>query len=179
MALPVLAVGGPPGGGKSTAGRGVATARKLTYHAAGDLFRAEAARRGMDLESFSHFAEAHPEVDTSIDEEMATLARPGVVLDGRIQGPLLRRRRVPVIVILITASEDVRVQRVAMRDHQTVEEARRRIRERAQSERARYLAEYDIDLDTETGDLTIDSTHLAPDEVRDQILAFLARRPEA
>ena len=179
MALPVLAVGGPPGSGKSTAGRAVADARKLTYHAAGDLFRAEAARRGMDLETFSHYAEAHPEVDRTIDEEMATLARPGVVLDGRIQGTLLRRRQVPVIAILITADEEVRARRAANRDHQTLDEARRRVRERAQSERDRYRQLYDIDLDAETGDLAIDSSHLAPDQVRDQILAFLAVRQGA
>ncbi len=179
MALPVLTVGGPPGGGKSTAARAVANARKLSYHAAGDLFRAEAARHGMDLEAFSHYAEAHPEVDRAIDEEMATLARPGVVLDGRIQGPLLRRRRVPVIAILITAEEEVRVQRVASRDHQPLEEARRRLRERARSERDRYVKLYDIDLDAEVGDLAIDSTRLAADEVRDRILAFLAMREGA
>ncbi len=169
----VVAVGGPPGSGKSTAGRAVARAQGLVYHAAGDLFRAEAAHHGMDLEAFSHYAEAHPEVDRRVDETMSELARPGVLLDGRIQGPLLRRRGVPVHSIVITALYEVRVARIAGRDHRAPEDAARRIRERAESERARYLAEYGIDLETEPADLVVDSTELDADAVRERLLEFL------
>ncbi len=176
MPSAVVAVGGPPGGGKSTAGRSVARALGLEYRSAGDLFRAEAARHLLDLEAFSHFAETHPEVDRGVDEAMARLARPGVLLDGRIQGPLLRRRGVPVVAIVITAREDVRIRRVASRDRQPLDEAGRRLRERAASERARYLAEYGIDLDREVGDLTIDSSDLSPAEVHDRLIAFLGER---
>ena len=172
----VVAVGGPPGGGKSTAGRAVAQTLHLDYRSAGELFRSAAAASRMDLEAFSHYAEAHPEVDRTVDEAMAALARPGVLLDGRIQGPLLRRRGVPVRSIVITAREEVRIRRVAARDGQPLDEAGRRLRDRAASERARYLAEYGIDLDREPGDLTIDTSELPPSVVHDRIVAFLAER---
>lgn len=154
-------------------GRAVARALSLEYLSAGTLFREEAAQRGMDVEQFNRFAEAHPEVDRSLDEAMRARARPGMLLDGRIQGPMLRRAGVQVRSIVITALEDVRVRRVARRDGQSVEEACRRVRERAQSERRRYLDEYGIDLDAFPADLTVDSSELSIEEVTDEVLHFL------
>jgi CMP/dCMP kinase len=173
----VVAIGGPPGGGKSTAGRKVVTALGLEYRSAGDVFRAEAAARQMDVEAFGRYAETHPEIDRSLDETMQGLARPGVLLDGRIQGALCRRRGVPVYSIVVTAAEDERARRVAARDGQSVDEARQRIRERAESERRRYRALYGIDVDTETGDLAIDSTALSADRVAATIVQFLRPGP--
>ncbi|MEM0129486.1 MAG: AAA family ATPase [Thermoplasmata archaeon] len=176
MLRAVVAVGGPPGSGKSTAGRALAATFGLAYHSAGGLFRAEAARSGLDLEAFSRYAESHPEIDRTVDEAMARLGRPGALLDGRIQGPLLRRRGVPVYVIAITAAEDERIRRVAARDGQSLAEAARRIRQRAESERTRYRAEYGIDLDREPADLVVDTTELPPAAVHDRIAAYLRAR---
>ncbi|HYB77228.1 MAG TPA: AAA family ATPase, partial [Thermoplasmata archaeon] len=91
MIRAVLTVGGPPGGGKSTAGRLVAKSLGLEFRSAGDLFRAEARRRDMDLATFGRYAAAHPEVDRELDRTMQALATPGRLLDGRVQGPLCRR----------------------------------------------------------------------------------------
>lgn len=174
----VVCVGGPPGGGKTTAGREVARLLGLDYLSAGTLFREEAARRGLDVEAFNRFAESRPEIDRAIDEQMRARAHPGMILDGRIQGPLLQRSGMKVVTIVITAREEVRIDRVARRDRQTVAEARRRIRQRSASERARYLAEYGIDLAEETGDLTVDSSELSIEEVRERVVRFLARSPD-
>ena len=168
-----VAIGGPPGSGKSTAGRRVAAALGLDYRSAGDAFRAEAQSRGMDVEAFGRFAEAHPEIDRALDDEMQGLARPGVLLDGRIQAALCRRRGAPVYSIVVTAEESERARRVSRRDGQPLAEALRRIRERAESERERYRRFYDLDPDAETPDLKVDSTALSPDGVAAQILEFL------
>lgn len=179
MTEPVVTVSGPPGSGKSTAARKVAERRGLEYVSAGDRFRAEAARRGLDLGAFSRLAERDPTIDRSLDESMAGLARPGRLLDGRIQGALLRRRNALVRDILITAREDVRVRRLAERDHQTVEEARRLTREREASERDRYLRYYRIDVDREPADLTVDTSDRSIDEVVQIVVAFLGTAQEA
>ncbi|MGI0131095.1 MAG: (d)CMP kinase [Thermoplasmata archaeon] len=170
----VLAVGGPPGSGKSTAGRLVAGRLGLEYRSAGAQFRAEAARRGMDVEAFGRFAEAHPEVDRELDRAMQELAQPGRLLDGRIQGVLCRRNGRPVRYVVVTADEAERVRRVARRDGQSVAEATARVRAREASERARYQRFYGIDLDREPSDLTVDSTHRGPNEVAEAIVAFVA-----
>jgi predicted cytidylate kinase len=174
----VVTVGGPPGSGKSTAGRRVARELGLDYRSAGEVFRAEAKARGLDLESFGRYAEAHPEVDRELDRAMEALARPGVLLEGRIQGALCRRRGVPVIAIVITASAAERARRLAGRDRLSVEAASRAIAVREASERARYLRFYGIDVDREPADLVVDSTSQGPDEVVASVVAFLKGRGE-
>ena len=170
----VVAIGGPPGSGKSTAGRGVARALGLEYTSAGEIFRAEAAGRGLDLDAFGRYAEAHPEVDRALDERMQALARPGHLLEGRIQGPLCRRRGVPVAYVVVTAEPDERARRIAGRDGRSFELARSEIRRREASERARYTAIYGIDLDRDTADQTIDSTHRPAERVIAMIVEFLS-----
>jgi CMP/dCMP kinase len=170
----VVALGGPPGSGKSTAGRLVAARLELAYTSAGDVFRAEAARRELTVEAFGRYAEAHPEVDRELDRAMQALARPGQLLDGRIQGVLCRRAGIPVACVVVTADRDERTRRVARRDRQSEAEAADRIQQRESSERARYAAIYGIDLDREACDLTVDSTRLPPERVADAIVAFLA-----
>jgi CMP/dCMP kinase len=169
----VVAIGGPPGSGKSTAGRLVAEELHLLYRAAGDGFRAEAARRGMDLEAFGRYAEEHPEVDRELDREMQAAARPGVLLDGRIQGVLCRRAGTPVRYVVVTASEDERSRRVAQRDRISVADARQQIRAREASERARYAKYYGIDLEREVPDFVVDSTATPADVVGAAIAQFV------
>ena len=176
MIRAVVTVGGPPGSGKSTAGRLVASALGLEFRSAGDLFRAEARRRGMDLAAFGQYAATHPEVDRELDRSMQALASPGRLLDGRIQGPLCRRAGVAVYDVVVTAREDVRVQRVANRDGQSVEEARRLVREREASERDRYRRFYGIDLEQEPASLVVDSSDRPPRAVAEAILAFVRER---
>lgn len=176
MIRAVVTIAGPPGSGKSTAGRRLAEMLGLEYRSAGEIFRREARERGMTLEAFGRFAEAHPEVDRELDRAMQALARPGRLLDGRIQGPLCRRHGVPVHHIVVTASEEVRVRRVAHRDGQALETARAEVRAREASERARYQQYYDIDLERDRPDLVVDSTSQTPDEVAAVIAEFVRAR---
>jgi len=169
----VLTLGGPPGSGKSTAGRRVADALGLEFTSAGEMFRAEARRHGMDLEAFGTFAAEHPEVDRELDRRLQALAAPGRLLEGRIQGALCRRAGTPVYDVVVTAREDVRVRRVAERDHQSVEEARVKVREREAGERDRYRRFYGIDLDREPAGFVVDSSDRTPAEVADAILEFV------
>ena len=175
----VVAFGGPPGSGKSTAGRLVADALGLEYRSAGDVFRAEAKARGLDVEAFGRYAEAHPEVDRGLDGTMQSLAGPGRLLDGRIQAALCRRSGRPVFAIVVTAEEAERARRVAQRDGHSLPEALRRIRERTESERTRYRQIYDLDPEAEPADLTVDSTLVPADQVADRIVHFLKGRAEA
>lgn len=173
----LVAVTGPAGSGKSTAGRAAARELTLEYRSAGEIFRAEAARLGMDLAEFSRYAETHDGVDRSLDEAMLGLAQPGRLLEGRLIGALCRRKGIPVLYVSITAREEVRLGRLARRDHQSVEEARRLTHAREASENARYRRLYGIDLASETPDLTIDSSDLSADEVTRRLVDFVRSRP--
>jgi CMP/dCMP kinase len=173
----VATIGGPPGSGKSTAGRGAAAALQREFVSAGDLFRAEAKRRGVSLLELSKLAEADPSIDRGLDDEMVRRANPRRLLDGRITGPILKRRGVPSQYIVVTAEEKVRWERLAKRDGGTVEDVGRQTRQREASERERYLRYYGIDLGKEIPDLRVDSTGLTPEEVVRQIVEFLSDDP--
>ncbi len=168
-----ITLGGPPGGGKSTAGRALALRFGLTYVSAGEFFRAEGRARGLTVEEYSRYAQAHPEVDEALDRRVQEFARPGYLLDGRIQGPLARRRGLEVYGFIVTARPDVRAARVARRDGLGLEEAARRIAEREASELERYRRLYGIDLRSETGETTVDSSDLTPAEVVDALVRGL------
>ncbi|MFZ3356366.1 MAG: AAA family ATPase [Thermoplasmata archaeon] len=169
----VVCVGGPPGSGKSTAARKIADALALEYHSAGEIFRAEAQKQQMDLIAFSHYAEGHEEVDRAIDRTMLAQARPGRILDARLAGPLCRRESIPVHYLIVTASEGIRATRLAHRDGVPLARAQSEMQERETSEKARYLRLYGIDLTREAGDLTVDSSHLAPARVVAELIGHL------
>jgi cytidylate kinase len=148
----------------------------LSYLSVGELFRAEAARHGMDLGAFSTYAEEHPEVDRTIDRAWLALAHPGRLLEGRLVGPLCRRERIPAIYLAVTAREDVRARRLAQRDGSDLETARVEMLRREASERERYRRFYGIELDAETPDFSVDSSDLPRDAVAETLLAFVERR---
>jgi predicted cytidylate kinase len=175
----ILAIGGPPGSGKTTVAERWSEVRGYALVSAGMRFRAMAKERGVSLEDLGRLAEADPEIDRSLDravyEEIRAKTSDGrdVVVDGRIQAYLLAQRGVPCLKVLIDAPLRVRAERIAGREGKTVEEARQEITARERSERARYKSIYGIDLrDTSLFDLTIDSARKTPDE----IVALIASR---
>ncbi|MCI4322027.1 MAG: AAA family ATPase [Thermoplasmata archaeon] len=174
MTDPLVTIGGPPGSGKSTAGRAVAAQRHLEFVSAGELFRAEARRRRISLAELGTLAETDETIDRGLDDEMLRRATPGRLLDGRVTGPLCRRRGIDVRYIVVTADPEVRFQRLARRDGGDVAEVERLTRAREESERRRYSKYYQIDLSQERTDLTVDSTNGSPDEVVRAILDFLS-----
>lgn len=177
MIARAVALTGPPGSGKTTAGRLAAGRLGLDYFSVGELFREEARSRGMDLAEFSRYAEAHLDVDRALDRRMVEAARPGRILEGRIVGPLLRRARVPVLWLVVTARPEVRALRLAHRDGLAPEASRQAMEARETSERDRYGRAYGIDLSRETPDLTIDSSDLTAEEVADRLVAAIAALP--
>lgn len=173
-----LTLAGPPGSGKSTAGRAAARTLGLEFVSAGELFRAEASHRGLDLMGLSALAERDPSIDRALDDRMVALAVPGRLLDGRIVGALCRSKGVAVRAVLIHAREELRWARLAGRDRQSVSEAREAAVAREASERSRYRRYYGIDLADLPADLTIDSSELSAEAVAERIVAF-ARRTES
>lgn len=173
MSLPLVAVGGPPGSGKTTAARAVADRLGLEFHSAGALFRAEAERHSMDLSEFSRYAAQHPEVDRELDRHMLDLARPGRLLEARLAGPLARRKGILVLYLVVTAREDVRAQRIASRDGIPLAAAYRAMLAREASEKARYGSIYGIDVNQEAPDLRVDSSDMPAPAVVDRLVDFI------
>ena len=174
----IIAIGGPPGSGKTTAAERLADVHGYVLVSAGAMFRQMAQAHGMDLTAFSAEAERDFGIDRELDrrvlEEVLRQDTFGsdVVVDGRIQAYLLAQRRVPCIKIWIDAPLEVRAERVAGREGKSPSAARREIEDREGSERRRYRAIYGIDLADRSGfDLVVDSSDKSPDEIVSLVLS--------
>jgi cytidylate kinase len=170
-----ITIGGPPGSGKTTAARRLAEILNREYRSAGEVFRAEAQARGLDLLTFGQLAEKDPTIDHALDGAMVALAGPRRLLEGRIIGELLARRNLPVYRILVTADERTRAQRIARREHLTYEQVLPAMRAREASERVRYGRYYGMDPDELHYELVLDTSSLAPEQV---VQTILDRLPE-
>ncbi len=159
----VIAVSGPPGGGKTTQAIKLAEKLRLKYHSAGSIFRAMASERGVSLEELSVQAMREPAIDLEIDRRSVELSKENAVLDGHLTAWILKD--LADVRILITAPLLARAMRVSMRDGKKLEDSLRETIVREYSQLRRFIEYYGIDpRDTEVFDLTINTDKLSPED---------------
>jgi len=142
--MPVIAVSGLHGTGKSTAARGLAKRLGLRYVCSGNIFREMAKERSMSLKEFSKYVEAHPEIDMMIEKRAAEEAEGGnVVIDGRLSGWTVKDADVK---ILLTAPLQLRVRRICKREGRKYNEVMEETLAREKSEARRFKKLYRIDV---------------------------------
>jgi len=161
----VVTIAGPHGTGKSTYAKIIAKQFKLRYVSAGQFFRDLAKQKGVSLEELSRQAANSQEIDRLIDERSAAEAAKGnVVVEGQLAAWMAKDQA--QVRIYLKAREEVRIGRIANRDHLDYEVARRQTLEREEIQRDRYKRYYGIDIDdlslynivVETGNRSIEST---------------------
>jgi cytidylate kinase len=142
----VVTIGGPHGTGKSTYAKMVANELRLRYVSAGLLFRDLAREKRISLEKLSKQAAKAPEIDNLIDERSAAEAAKGnVVIEGQLAAWMAKD--LAQVRIYLNAPDEVRITRIARRDHVGYEAARKQTMERERIQRDRYKRYYDIDID--------------------------------
>ena len=142
----IVTVSGPHGSGKSTYAAKLAGSLGLRHVSAGMLFRKLAEERKVSLEKFQEMAAADPSIDRLVDERtMMEAERGDVVVDGQLAGWVLKE--ISDLRILLTAPLVVRLERIAARDHISLEEARRQTLHREAVQAERYRKHYGFSVD--------------------------------
>ena len=142
----VIAIAGWHGTGKSVQAKRIAEFFKLEYISIGTIFRELATQRNMDLEAFSKCCEENPEIDNDLDELIVTRAKKGnCVIDSQLSA--WKSGEFSDIKIFLTAPLDVRVRRIAERDKNSLEHAKKETIAREESEKTRYLKAYGINIE--------------------------------
>ena len=172
VSVQTLTVGGLPGTGTTTLCRLLERSLQWPYIYAGQLFREEAARRGMTLAELNALAQDDPAIDIALDEQqLELLRRGGVILEGRMAGWLASHHEIPAFKVWLVADEQERIRRLVQRDGGDAQTQRQLNADRESRERDRYARYYGADLtDLSIYDLVLDSTSAQPDEVRDRVL---------
>lgn len=140
----VIAVSGLHGAGRSTQARMIASEFNLRYVSAGSLFREFCKRERLNLAEASEKLIKSPELDNYIDSRTKEEALKGsVVLEGDLVAWMAGE--LADVKIFLTASDNVRFQRLAKREGKSVEEVAEETLKREANDRLRYRQFYGID----------------------------------
>lgn len=159
-----VAISGLAGTGKTTAAEALREEFDLRYISAGAVFRRIAQEHGMDLAEFSDHVENHPEIDRELDRRTAEESKKDdVLIDARLAGWMAEGADIRILLI---ASLEERVQRIAEREDRSYDEVLEETRIREESEKRRYKELYDVDVDDySVFDIVINTEKFDKDEM--------------
>lgn len=169
----LITISGLPGSGKTTVARLVAATLGLEHVYAGNIFREQARAHGLSLEEYLRRAEQDSTIDRDLDARMRERAAQGdAILEGRLAAFMAEQAGVPALRVFLDAAEEVRAERIYGREGGMVDQRRREMREREQSDRQRYREIYGVDYhDHARYDLVMDTAGRTPEEVAQAIVA--------
>lgn len=129
----------------------------------------------MTLAELNALASEDPAVDLALDEQQVAFLRGGgVILEGRLAGWLAHQNGITAFKVWLVCDREERIRRLVERDGDDRETQAASMEDRETRERDRYARYYGADLgDLTIYDLVLDSTTIAPDELRDRILGVL------
>jgi len=168
----LITISGVPGSGKTTVGRLLSKHLGIPHVYAGDIYRQQAAERGMTLAQLNELAAKDHTIDKELDRRLADFARAGgVVLEGRLAGFIANEEKVDALKVWLTASDRVRAERVAQREGADAERILKENSARHDSDAKRYKLIYGYDLDdTSIYDLSLTTDDETPESIARQIL---------
>jgi len=171
-----IAISGPAGSGKSTVIKEVAEALGAEIADIGQVFRAVAEEKGMDISEYDKYLEQHPDEDRKMDEKFRDLvmgADGDMVVSWRMGWHFVP----DIISIWLDVSPDEGAQRVfadKKRSFETLAEAKRVNIERMARKKAQLERVYGVDFTDESHyTKVVETTGKLVGEVVAEILEFL------
>jgi CMP/dCMP kinase len=165
-----VVLSGDLGSGKSTISIRLAQRLQLRRISVGDVYRDLARQRGMTALELNRHAELDDDIDHYVDQLQSNVAASAeaVVVDSRLAWHFFR----DALKVHLITDPTVGAQRVLGRSADSVEsyaslaDAERRLAERSESERMRFLQRYGVDKTRlQNYDVVCDTTRASPDEI--------------
>ena len=168
---------GTPGSGKSTVAKLLAKKLNLEHYSMGRLQRDIADEKGISIFELNKLEETDRSLDEEVDQSQMQLGKEkdNFVIDSRLGFHFIPNS----IKIFVDADFEERAKRVlsdTIRKEPNVnlENTRKNIEERQNSEKRRYKDYYNLNpYDTSNYDLVIDSTNIPQEDVADKIIEFV------
>lgn len=176
----IITIAGRPGSGKSTTSKGLAAELGYQHFSSGDLFRAIAHERGIDLMQANLVAENEKEIDHMVDQRLKNIGEieTEVVIDSRLAWHWIPQSfkvylnlDLEVAAVRILAQMDAA--RLANEEVQSdPKEYAAALQQRLNSEARRYKTLYNVNpYDVSNYDLVVDTAVNNPEQVRALILS--------
>lgn len=176
----IITIAGKPGSGKSTTSKGLAAELGYQHFSSGDLFRAIAKERNIDIMQANLVAEKEKEIDFLVDQRLRDIgeAEQGVVIDSRLAWHWMPRSfKVYLGLNLTIAAKRILTHMDPVRlENETVYDSPEKyavaLQERLDSETRRYKLLYGVDPYNESNyDLIVDTEKNSPEEAKALIVS--------
>ena len=170
----IISLTGDLGSGKSTVSKILIESLGYEYIYTGKIQREIANKYQMTTLELNKYAETHPEIDQEIDATFKSLCNSSdLIVDSRLAWFFIPNSfKVYLKTDIFESARRITadIQRKSEK-YQTVEEAVQNIIARKESENKRYMQLYGADCsDMSNFDLIVDTTHISPKEVADEII---------
>jgi cytidylate kinase len=158
----IITIAGSPGSGKSSAAKAIAATLGFRHYSSGDLFRQIAFQRNESIEATNIAAEIRRDIDLEVDRMLQEIYRSAdtLVVDSRMAWHWMPSSfKVYLLLDMETAAQRIFAHlqgggRIS-EEAESVEEVRKSIDRRFESEQKRYRALYGVDF---TDPLNFDAT---------------------
>lgn len=164
-----ITISGAPGSGTSTLVSKIRESTGWKSLNGGEVFRAEATRRGLPVVEFSELCKSDLDVDRSLDtllREAMTRENGPQIIESRLSGWWAHELELDCLRVWVATSDEERARRVQNREGGSFEERLAESSARQSADKERYRILYSIDLDDMTPyNLVVDANDLSADEV--------------
>jgi len=176
--MPRITVSGHPGSGTSTLVKGLTKHFGWTSLNGGDVFRNEAANRGMTLQEFGELCKEDLEVDRALDKllQEQMLENSADIVESRLAGWWAYRLEIPCVRLWLDVDEQERAKRVTYREGISIEEAIIANKKRSSVDAERFMELYQL-LPEQREPYTslLDATNLGSEEVLAATITILEK----